>query len=608
MQQTAEAVPKTLLRRVGEPIVATIAAALLAATLHVLVAWFRRDALGGDPWSWTGRDTTWMLAIGYLIALAPVGVLLALGGALRRRGIPSAVLAFVFGSAIAFCVLLLFSRVASSAWMILALGIGARAASWGRNHEHALQRVARTFALTGAIIYLGVGAWDTWGRARRERLAIVGTQASDGAPSVLLIILDTVRASDLGLYGSPRPTTPAIDSLAATAVVFDHAFATAPWTLPSHASMFTGLWPSQHRADWLRALGPEPRTIAEAFRAFRYATGGFTANLLATGVGSGLGRGFVTYRDTKRTLAEIALHSTIAQGSSIQTAIDRLRAGQVGGAVRALLRFEFRPTLTYQVHDRKPASEVTDEFLAWHRKLGGRRFFAFVNYFDAHGPYDSPMANLFDNGRTPRDRHDGAVRYIDTEIARLLASLRSSGELDDCIVVITADHGEQFGEHGLRGHGNSLYLPLLHVPLVIHLPHHAVAGQHVSATVSLRDLAATLAFAAGLHAGSEFPGQSLDPYWSGADHGGRDAIAELSQGVDLQRPNSRNFRGGLTSVFDDSLHAIREDATGTVEAYRYRSDGGEQQNLARSDSGRVAANRRLDEALRREHLIRDRQP
>jgi arylsulfatase A-like enzyme len=606
---TASAPPEPLARRLFQPVVATVAAAFLAAALHAMVMWFTRVVLGQFSWSWTARDATWMLAPGYLVAFAPIGVLLAAIGALRRRGIPPAALAFVLVSAVTFAVLLLFGRVASVAWLVLALGVGARAATWARNRELQVRRLVYRIAAAGAIAYLAIAASQTWGRAWRENLTIERLQPRPGASSVLLIILDTVRASELGLFGYPRATTPTMDALARDAVVFDHAFAAAPWTLPSHASLFTGLWPSQHHADWLRPLSNGPPTLAEVYRANGYATGGFTANLLATGFSTGLHRGFVTYRDTPRTAAEIALHSTFAQGVSVQRAIVLLRDSRwLGGAVRALLRFNFRPDNAYQTHDSKPGAEVTDEFLKWERRLDGRPFFAFLNYYDAHGPYRSPMRTTFDGGRTPQDRYDGAVRYIDTEIARLVDSLRVSGMLDHCLLVITADHGEQFGEHGLSSHGNSLYLPLLHVPLLIRFPDRAAAGTHIATAVSLGDLGATLVALSKLRGANTLAGTSFDIPGNGADAGGRAVIAELSQAIGQQAPEDRNRHGGLTALLNDTLHVIRDDATGSIEAYRYRSDEGEKNDLAHSDVERATASRLLQEALRREGIGPVKQP
>lgn len=512
-------------------------------------------------------------------------------------------LVFVLASAVAFSVLLLFERIHSVAWFVLALGLGVRAAAWARGREASFRRGVRIASLVGAgCVAAGVG-WSSIGRDWRERTAIAGLESS-GGPSVLLIVLDTVRASNLGLFGYQRPTTPTLDSLARESLLFDYAFSTAPWTLPSHASLFTGLWGSQHGADWISPLSDSPKTLAEAYVENGYATGAFTANLLATGYGTGLHRGFLTYRDHRRTLTEIALHSTLAQSFSVQSALRRIRRGWLGGAVGALARFDFRPDHSYQTHQPKPAPEVTREFLEWERSLGGRPFFAFLNYFDAHAPYRSPMRTLFDEGETAQDRYDGAIRYLDAEIGRLLDSLRSRNRLDECVIVITSDHGELFGEHGLVGHGNSLYLPLLHVPLLIRFPDGAWAGRRVAATVSLRDLPATLAFASGLAGAGGLPGRPLLEVLRDGDGTGRDAIAQLSRAIGKQPPGDRNRDTDLTALVNDTLHLIRRDASGSIEAYRYRADPAEALDISDGIDGDESMTALLIQALRRAGIRR----
>ena len=117
----------SLARRIADPIVVSVAAGILTAALHSLTMWISRDLLGHFAWSWTGRDTHWMLAPGYLLVMVPLGIALAIVGALRRDGVPPRAVAFVLATAVAFSLLLLFDRMASIAWLILALGLGSHA-------------------------------------------------------------------------------------------------------------------------------------------------------------------------------------------------------------------------------------------------------------------------------------------------------------------------------------------------------------------------------------------------------------------------------------------------------------------------------------------------
>ena len=195
----------------------------------------------------------------------------------------------------------------------------------------------------------------------------------------------------------------------------------------------------------------------------------------------------------------------------------------------------------HDLYDRKPAARVNQRFLGWAERLGegggGERgpFFAFLNYYDAHLPYHAPAP--YDRrfasdtlgeyipseseqikGHSPREiarsleTYDGAIAYMDHEIGVLLAELERRGLLDHTVVVITSDHGEQFGEHGRISHGNSLYRQLLQVPFIISWPGRVPAGVVVHAVVSLRDLPATMLDLAGA-AGSGFPGTSLVALW-----------------------------------------------------------------------------------------------
>ncbi len=561
------------LARVTDPLVATIAAAVLTAALHAIVIAVPRDLFGHFTWSWSDPDVTWMLALGYLLIMVPVGVVFSIVGVFRKTGAPVWILAFALAALGAFSILLLFSRVESWAWMLVATGLGVRSAAWAARHVSTFRRGARLISMVGGSAYVVLAGWSTLGRPALERRALASAASGEGFPNVLLIILDTVAAADLGLYGNAHAPTPTLDSLAAQSVVFDHAFSAAPWTLPSHASLFTGLLPSQHGADWESPLSQDPPTLAEAFRDNGYATGGFTANLIATGFQSGLARGFTTYRASKTSAAEVALHSTLAQSLAVRSALRTYRESHwLGGALRQLMSLDFRPDESYQSHQAKTATDVSDNFLAWNRELDGRRFFAFLNYFDAHRPYDSPMRNRFNEGRTVRDRHEGALLYIDGEIARVLGALRQRGELDRTIVVVTADHGEQFGEHGLTGHGNSLYSALLHVPLLIRFPDGRGAGTRIPATVSTRDLPRTIAWAAGVGVAPAFGGASLHPFVDGSESTGRVAIAELSRARGQQDRKDQNYAGGMRAVIDDSLYVIARYADNSVEAFRFRDD------------------------------------
>ena len=279
---------------------------------------------------------------------------------------------------------------------------------------------------------------------------------SEGVPNVLLIVLDTVRASSMSLYGALRPTTPRLAAWAERGVTFDPAYSIAPWTLPSHASMFTGVYGSQQSGDWTSRLDATRPTLAEVFRDRGYAAGGFVGNLIAAGYESGLARGFITYDDTKRSLVEVAANTTITQAEVVITALTMWRRDRyLRGVARTLARFDFRPASWTAVHDYKAAPDVTQAFLRWPASLGGRSFSP-PHVFDAHAPERSPAQyrQMFDASER-QDIYDGSLRYIDDQVSDLLDELEGwrAAKHDRCH---TERHGEHLGEHGLFGHGNTL--------------------------------------------------------------------------------------------------------------------------------------------------------
>ena len=225
--------------------------------------------------------------------------------------------------------------------------------------------------------------------------------------------------------------------------------------------------------------------------------------------------------------------------------------------------------------------------LAWETTRGRRPFFAFLNFYDAHLPYDPPAewSSKFSARATALDRYDGAIAYMDHEVGRVLNELGRRGILDNTVVIIASDHGEGFGEHGLYGHGNSLYRPELHVPLIVRYPARAPAGWRVESPVSLRDVGATLVDLTGLRTSRPFGGSSLTALWgSGSAHPSA-VVAEVSAGINTE-PGAPVSRGAMRSLIDSTAHYIR-NGDGVEELYRYRDDPGELRDVARADSARL---------------------
>jgi len=454
------------------------------------------------------------------------------------------------------------------------------------------------------VIFLAVGFLIALSFVSRETIleyqAIkeLPAPASTPSPNVLLIVLDTVRAQSLSLYGYDRETTPRLKEFATTGVRFNRALSTAPWTLPSHGSMFTGYQAHELSTNWRVPLDATHPTLAEKLQKTGYLTAGFVANLEYCSYVYGISRGFIHYEDFKISLGELAVSSAL---------------------IRSIFGIPNERWFSYyELLNRKTASEINRSFLDWlsQTKNEGRPFFAFLNYFDAHEPYlppapykeifatddDSlPFANLWKK-YTPAEAaglqnlYDGSIAYLDSQIGKLLDELRSNGVLENTIVVITSDHGEEFSEHGISSHGHSLYGPSLNVPLIISFPPKVPEGKLVSEWVSLRDLPATITELINLpnpNAHEVFPGTSLTRYWNKKGKSNDfpanpdPIISELRYAMYLPEwfPVSK---GDMMSMVVQDLHYIvRRD--GQEEIYDLRGDPWETRDLSETPSGYALA-------------------
>lgn len=531
----------------------------------------------------------------------------------RWRGHP-APWRWVLGAVVwlgAFEIALVSRRLHLVAQCIAAAGIAAVALRAADKSPARIDRVARRATVVLALVSaLGGIVWNVQ-RAMRERRAVAALPATpDGAPNVLLLILDTVRASHLSVYGYARPTTPGLERFATDAVRFDRAIATAPWTLPSHASIFTGRYPFELRVGYDEPLEHDAPTLAEKLSAVGYRTGGFVANTVYGSYLHGLDHGFQRYRDYPMSVTELFGASTLN---------------------RLLMRIWNLATRSYVEAGVKDAPVVSGEFTSWLDGIPrGHPWFAFLNLFDAHMPYDPPAPyDLMFATRPPRvrsvyaesrhqrdssdvqglrDAYDGAIAYVDAELQRLFGDLEARGQLDNTVVIVTADHGEAFGEHGFLNHGASLYLPEVHVPLIVRLPGKAMRGCVVSDWVSLRDIAATISELTPLGRGT-FPGSSLLARCrpgrnstvadSGAVADGGTAGSPALSLVKARRhlkPWYPAARGDIRALMAGRFTFL-EHEDGRIELFDVDADPGQQHDL--SGLASAAADRaRLEGALR----------
>ena len=537
-----------------------------------------------------GPQMLWMAPFANALLFLPLGLLLAglarLAPAEERERWMRAGLAFF---ALASW-LLLFERLQMHAALLLAIGAAWRLAPRGSRLPRALRRSARGAALLLLLVAGGYLGGVRFAEQRAERRL---PPAPGGRPNVLLLVLDTVRAQNMSLYGYDRPTTPALEGLAARGTVFENAISPAPWTTPSHAGIFTGRRAHEIAAGWDRPLDEATPTLAERLRANGYATAGFVANTINCGYESGLARGFLHYEDYEATPGELAISASLS------------RAVLHADPLRRWLGW-------HQFVTRKSAADVNAAFLTWLARRPTAPFFAFLNYFDAHEPYLPPasFAGRFgpparDAGRvthrlrmawrSDRERispeenrselaaYDAAIASLDDQIGALLATLDRQGLLARTLVIVTSDHGEAFGEHGRYAHGEDLYLTSIRVPLLLLWTEAVPGGARIATPVSLCDLPATILDLLALP-GDGLPGESLARRWRDP---ASPATPVRSQ-VDIAPIMPHKFAPGaaavMHSVIEGRYHAIK-NVDGSEELYDILADPGERNDLHASRSG-----------------------
>ena len=542
-------------------------------------------------------QVVWVTLLAQMLVFGVPYVLLVVLGwrwrVLRTRRVASTAFA-VLG----FLVLLLHERekIHPLALVLLVLGLGLQAGRIIAAHPQGFERLVRRTTPAFAAIALIAGTALSIRPGIIERRVLSRMPAApDGAANILLLILDTVRAESLILYGYARSTTPNLEQLASRGVLFTRAFAPASWTLPSHASLFTGRYPDE--MPWLFARKPLDGTyptIAEVLRDNGYATAAFTANWAYVTHEHGLSRGFAHFDDHFE-------YSTL--GMELLRSSSLLETIATNKSVRRILN-------SWDIIARKRATTVTADFLDWLSERPPRPFFAFLNYMDAHMPYMPPKPfdrqftqpgvvepnwdDVLGNdepGHLPamRDRYDGSIAYVDQQIGLLFEVMEERGLLQNTIIVVTSDHGETLGEHGRALlHATSLYATELHVPLVMTFPARVPANTVVNAPVTLRDVPATILALASLDRSRPLPGRSLASLWnekSAADAVSGPVLSETQPLPGWTKPYHPVAKGNMRSLVSGWLHFIR-NGDGREELYDLESDPQEQRDLANTPEKR----------------------
>ena len=380
---------------------------------------------------------------------------------------------------------------------------------------------------------------------------------SSQRPDVLFLVLDTQRVDRLSCYGYPLNTTPHIDAFAAQATRYQMAIAAAQWTVPSHASMFTGLYPSAHTMTQSYSVLPDDiTTLAERLQAGGYFTAGFCNNPLVGVINNGLRRGFQSFLNYSGLLTSRPNQAGVSSGL-----IGRYRQWfkrQISGIMTKLqdafarsdwlLSLSFTPlmvplwqtALSFKGNTAKSLEDTARLLCDRTDTESDQPIFAFVNLMGTHMPYHPPRAYIekyaphvlrdrdarnflqrFNNDvygwlapltgaldddqkKTLDGMYNAEVAYQDELLGNFFKTLENAGRLDNTLVVICADHGEHLGEKQLMGHSLSIYNELVRVPLIIRQPSAAPASVPVvDEVVSTRRLFQTVLDATGLATATE---------------------------------------------------------------------------------------------------------
>lgn len=331
-------------------------------------------------------------------------------------------------------------------------------------------------------------------------ILLLGGCGSD-QKNVILVVVDTMRADRMSLYGYERPTTPELEKFAASAVTFDRAYSPSSWTRPSVASFFTGLYPSTHGCETKDdALDASHQTLAELFQESGYTTVGFHTNG-NIGEGFGFGQGFDRYEKIAPNASYPDDHE-IADAKAVNAQVQRWLSEERPDEPWFLFVLYIDPHDPYLPHDEHwfgPPHE--GEFYEGSRKhlkkmdtTGGRTYRG--------------------DRKTISNLYDGEIAYVDSQLGQLFRTLDEEGLTDDTVVMVTSDHGECLWDHGeQRAHGRLLYEELIHVPLIVRWPELTAAGTRVAEPVHAFGLFGALVEGFDLPARHQAP--SLMSYFDG---------------------------------------------------------------------------------------------
>jgi arylsulfatase A-like enzyme/uncharacterized membrane protein YbhN (UPF0104 family) len=435
-------------------------------------------------------------------------------------------------------------------------------------------RLARAATALVVLGLLGVGLAGAIGLGGRSASRGATPTAGDASASgsVLFIVIDTLRADHLPVYGYEAGNTPNLDAFANDAIVFDQAFTNSSWTRPSFASILTGRLPSSHgvmsKSD---ALPDAVTTLPEALKPAGYATGGFATNFnVAPYFNFHQGFDEYVFLEPEFVLGADDASAKLLLMQFVRQRIEKLRASSG----------DVLPGTAYQ-----DAATVNAAVTQWIDRRTTAPWFLFVGYMDPHDPYfvhpydGSGYARAAHQHPEPaeapalRELYDGEITYWDAEFGKLLAGLKERGLYEELTIIVTSDHGEEFDDHGGFWHGTTLYDEQVRVPLLVKLPESRRGGTVVRHWVQSIDLMPTLLSELGVDAPAGTQGGNLfvgtDVVYAEESHEGNvlESVRHLD-GTDEHK---------LITANPDNPRGLQP-----VELYRVDLDPGERENLADS--------------------------
>ena len=476
-------------------------------------------------------------------------------------------------------------------------------------------------AFTGASLSKTNAHVKEWLHVNEEGSAPV----AEKPPNIILVVIDTLRADRVGVYSNgSRSLTPNLDRLAESSIVYLNALSTAPWTLPAHASLFTGLYPETHGVNWGHyELDDRWPVIAELLKRRGYTTFGISNNWLLSRV-NGFARGFDAFIETPTdpflSRWRLALQCGVVNGAATWIGLPPEVGCDTGSAWTnwllgkrlAAARPSERPTFIFinyfEPHDPyRPPPRYTESYLTSDQRRAYRKLQQQEDRLAAHA---CGLPDIFDDEQIGllKTLYDAEVAYQDEVIGGLLNTLAECGFMKDSWIVITSDHGELFGEQGMLYHTASSHYKLLHVPLIVRPP-GGIDGQRLEVPVQPVDVFVTLLEEAGVQIpdlaqrayrlplnGADPPRRALSV---AQEHGASIAGLSIAQRMNMQA-DLAHWLTWVDSVYIDG-YLLEVNSRGSYALFNVNEDPGMYVNLATVMANRAESMANLFESWRERH-------